>query len=134
MVRWEVWQSWGADAWVVKGLRSGYLIPFRSFLSLSQVPISLPSYSPNSIRGNALLTAVLDLWEKKAIEPASVSPRFYSCLFVTPKVTGGWRLEIDLSRLNRYLDVSYFHMEMTQSVLQSLRAGDWMVSLDLQDA
>ena len=35
----------------------------------------------------------------------------------------------DLSRLNSWVDVSRFHMETTQSVLQSLRPGDWMVSL-----
>ena len=41
---------------------------------------------------------------------------------------------IDLSRLNGWVDVYHFHMETAQSVLQSLRPGDWMVSLDLQDA
>ena len=60
--------------------------------------------------------------------------RLYSRLFVTPKVTGGWRPVIDLSRLNGFVDVSHFHMETTQTVLQSLQEGDWLVSLDLQDA
>ena len=41
---------------------------------------------------------------------------------------------IDLSCLNRSVDVSHFHMETLQSVLQSLQLGDWMVSLDPQDA
>ena len=49
-------------------------------------------------------------------------------------VTDGWRPVIDLSRLNGWVDVSHFHMETAQTVLQSLRAGDWMVSLDLHDA
>ena len=54
--------------------------------------------------------------------------------FVIPKVTGGWRPVIDLSRLNRFVRLSRFRMETSASVLQSLRPGDWMVSLDLQDA
>ena len=62
------------------------------------------------------------------------SPGFYSRLFVTPKVTGGWRPVIDLSRLNGWVELSSFRMETAQSVLRSLRPGDWMVSLDLQDA
>ena len=41
---------------------------------------------------------------------------------------------IDLSRLNGWVAVSHFHVETAQSVLQSLRLRDWMVSLDLQDA
>ena len=82
----------------------------------------------------ALASAVVALQEKEAIELAPPSSGYYSRLFVTPKVTGGWRPVIDLSRLNDWVDVSHFHMETTQSVLQSLRLGDWMVSLDLQDA
>ena len=111
-------------------LRFGYRIPFRVIPSLSQVPIPLPSYSPSSIRG----IAVADLQEKGAVEPAPSSPGCYSRLFVSPKITVGWRLVIDLSRLNRSVLVSHFHMETAQSVLQFLCPGDWMVSLDLQDA
>ena len=99
---------------------------------LSSVPLPFPSYSPNSIRGLALSDAVSVLLEKEAIEIALPFPGFYSRLFVTPKVTGGWRPVIDLSRLNGWVDVSHFHMETAQTVLQSLRAGDCMVSLDLQ--
>ena len=84
--------------------------------------------------GVALNAAVVDLRAKGAIEPAPSSPGYYSCLFVTPKVTGGWRPVIDLSRLNHSVLISHFHMETGQSVLQSLRPGDWIVSLDLQDA
>ena len=71
---------------------------------------------------------------KDAIEPASSEPSFYSRLIVTPKVTGGWRPVIDLSRLNRFVRFSHFHMESSLSVLHSLCPGDWMVSIDLQDA
>ena len=133
-MHWEVWESWGADAWVVQVLRYGYRVPFQSRPPLSHVPIPLPSYSPNSIRGLALSDAVSALVEKEAIEVAPPSLGFYSRLFVTPKVTGVWRPGINLSRLNGWLELSSFHMEIAPSVLQSLRPGDWMVSLDLQDA
>ena len=84
---------------MVQVLRYGYRIPFRSRPPLSHVPIPLPSYSFNSIRGLALSDAV-SLVEKEAIEIAPPSPGFYSRLFVTPKVTGGWRPVINLSHLN----------------------------------
>ena len=77
---------------------------------------------------------VTDLREKGAVELAPSGPGYYSCIFVTPKVTGGWRPVIDLSRLNRSVLVSRFHMETVASILQSLCLRDWMVSLDLQDA
>ena len=50
-------------------------------------------------------------------------------------VTGiGSLSDRDLSRLNGWMELSSFRVEAAQSVLQSLRLGDWMVSLDLQDA
>ena len=134
MDHWETWQLWGADAWVVQVLHFGYQVPFRFLPPLSHVPLPLPSYSPSSIRGLALTAEVSDLLAKEAIELAPPSPGFYSRLFVTSKVTGGWRPVVDLSRLNGFVDVSHFHMETTQTVLQSLREGDCLVSLDLQDA
>ena len=36
--------------------------------------------------------------------------------------------------LHRFIRLSRFRMETLQSVLQSLRPGEWMVSIDLQDA
>ena len=44
-----------------------------------------------------------------------------------------WSPVIDLF-LNRFVRLSHFRMETAQSVLQSLRSGDWLISLDLQDA
>ena len=101
-------------------LRYGYQVPFCSRPPLSRVPLPLPSYGPDAIRGLALAAAVVALQEEKAIELAPPSPGYNNRLFVTPKVTGGWRPVIDLLRLNSWVDVSHFHMETTQSVLQSL--------------
>ena len=75
-----------------------------------------------------------DLLSKGALESPSPGPVFYSLLFITPKVTGGWRPVINLSRLNHFVQLSHFHMETAQSVFQFISPGDWMISLDLQDA
>ena len=50
------------------------------------------------------------------------------------KASGAWRLIIDLSTLNLRFQQTSFKMETLQSVLLSVRPGDWMVSLDLKDA
>ena len=62
------------------------------------------------------------------------SPGFYSRLSVVWKTSGSWRPVIDLSHLNRFLAPSPFKMETIQSVLLSVRPGDWMVSIDLKKA
>ena len=101
---------------------------------LSERPLSLPAYSPQSIKGVALTQELQTLLRKGAVEPAPQSPGFYSRLFLVQKASGSWRPIIDLSTLNDYVTSSHFHMETPQSVLRSIRPGDWMVSLDLQDA
>ena len=122
------------DAWVVEVLRVGYRIPFDRRPPLSERPLSLPAYSPQSIKGVALTQELQTLLRKGAVEPAPQSPGFYSRLFLVQKASGSWRPIIDLSTLNDYVTSSHFHMETPQSVLRSIRQGDWMVSLDLQDA
>ena len=62
------------------------------------------------------------------------SPGFYSHLFVVWKTSGSWRPVIDLSHLNRFVDVCHFQMETIQSVLLSVCQGDWMASIDLKEA
>ena len=116
-------------------LRWGYRVPFRRTPTLSKEPIPYPAYSTNSIWGKALEGEVWSLLDKGAIELAPLpSPGFYSRLFVVMKASGAWRPVIDLSLLNLKVQKTSFKMETLQSVLPSIRAGDWMVSLDLKDA
>ena len=122
------------DAWVVEALRVGYRIPFDRRPPLSERPLSLPAYSPQSIKGVALTQELQNLIRKGAVEPAPQSPGFYSRLFLVQKASGSWRPIIDLSTLNDYITSSRFHMKTPRSVLSSIRPGDWMISLDLQDA
>ena len=120
---------------MVEVLRVACCLPFLSTPPLSTAPIPMPSYSPTSIKGAALEEVTLGLVVKGAVELAPLpSPGFYSRLFVVWKTSGSWRPVIDLSHLNRFVDVSPFQMETIQSVLLSVRQGDWMASIDLKEA
>ena len=110
------------------------MILFSRRPPLSDQPLPMPSYSPSSIRGKALEKEFLDLLHKLAIEQAPQTPGFYSRLFVVQKESGSWRPIIGLSTLNTFIVSQRFHTETPQSVLRSIRQGDWMISLDLQDA
>ena len=116
-------------------LRFGYRIPFLCDPPLSKVPISMPSYHPLSTKGVALGEVTQALIAKSAVELAPLpSLGFYSRLFVVWKTSGSWRPVIDLSTLNLFVDVSHFRMETIQSVLLSVRQGDWMASIDIKEA
>ena len=72
---------------------------------------------------------------KSAVELTPLpSLGFYSRLFVVWKTSWSWRPVIDLSTLNLFVDVSHFRMETIQSVLLSVRQGDWMAFIDLKKA
>ena len=120
---------------MVEVLSWGYSVPFLSEPPLATEPIPFPLYSPTSIRGKALEKEVQSLVEKGAVELAPLpSLGFYSWIFVVMKASGSWRPVIDLSTLNLRVCKTPFKMETLQSVLLSVRSGDWMVSIDLKDA
>ena len=116
-------------------LRYGYRIPFLSEPPLSKVPIPMPSYHPLSTKGVVLGEVTQALIAKSAVELAPLpSLGFYSRLFLVWKTSWSWRPVIDLSTLNLFVDVLHFRMETIQSVLLSVRQGDWMASIDLKEA
>ena len=58
---------------------------------------------------------------------------FYSRLFLVPKPHQRWRPVIDLSRLNIFLLVQWFKMEIPESIRASLIPREWVSSIDLAD-
>ena len=103
--------------------------------SSSIVPIPLPSSSPISITGAALEEVTLGFIALGAVELAPLtSPAFSSPLFILWKTSRSWRPVIDLSHLILFEDVSPFQMVTIQSVLLSVCQGDWMASIDLEEA
>ena len=73
--------------------------------------------------------------QKNAItEVPPNSPGFYSNIFLVGKASGGWRPFIDLKNLNAHIHASHLPMFTTNSVLSSVRKGDYTFKIDLQDA
>ena len=132
---WAEWSKLGSDAWVSEVIRFGYRISFRERPPLSD-PIDFHSYGGKGVKFLALDTEVTTMLEKNAIEHVpDPGPGFYSRMFVVPKPgVNRWRPIIDLSVLNRWVDVPSCKFETNRSVMQALRQGDWMVSVDLRDA
>ena len=111
-----------------------YVIPFHSPPPLSETPMPMDSYSPQSIKERALEEEIQARRRKGAVESASSSQGFYSRMFVITKTLGGRRPIVDLSTLNLSVDQTSFRMETAQTLFRSLRRNDWMASIDLRDA
>ena len=117
-------------------LRDGYRVPFKdSPPPLSRTPVSFPTYRAVSPWAQALRQEVEGMLAKGALEIAQdLGPGFYSCLFLVEKASGGLHPVINLSHLNKFVQLTRFKMETVASVLLSVREGDNLASLDLKDA
>ena len=111
----------------------GYKIPFVTLPPLRSQGQET-TYPKGSLKWSSLNQSVQELRNKGAIEPAPLSPGFYSRLFLVRKATGEWRPIIDLSSLNVFVHCPSFTMETPRSILRALQQGQWLTSLDLKDA
>ena len=118
-----------------RGAAGGLLSALPQHSSSFQCSHPNAFFQPHLHQGAVLEEVTLGFIAKGAVElHPPPSPDFYSRLFVVWKTSGSWRPVIDLSHLIRFVDVSPFQMETIQSVLLSVRQGDWMASITLMEA
>ena len=85
------WSEIGADPWVMRIVQWGYKIPFVTLPPL-RLQEQETTYPKGSLKWSPLNQSVQELWNKGAIEPAPLTPGFYSRLFLVRKATGEWDL------------------------------------------
>ena len=127
----EKWEEITDNKWVLSIVRNGFRIPLIKIPPLSSVPIRMSQSSSPFLREE-----IENLLNKRAVERVQNprTPGFYSRIFLVPKKNGKFRLILDLSLLNRYIEKQAFKMETVKSVRQAMRLNDWAVSIDLTDA
>ena len=137
------WQKMGASRRVLRWIRLGYPLHFkRNLVQSSELPRLTDAAHPSivtcyqdQVKQNALLNLVQELEEKKCVQKLEPKEKgFFSRVFLVPKKSGGWRLVIDLSKLNEYLTPVTFQMDTLAKVKKVLQPGMWATSIDLSDA
>ena len=127
---WSAWRDREADLWVVEVLREGCRVPFSVPPPLAKEPVSISSHAPSSIKGRALAEEVGSLLEKGAVELAPpLRLGFYNRVFV--KGFGSLAPHHRPGFSEQVCGGDQAWMETIQSVLSSVKQGDWMVSLVL---
>ena len=58
----------------------------------------------------------------------------YNRLFLVPKPNNRWRPVLDLSTVNTFLNTESFKMETPETIRTSLQVGEWVTSIDFNDA
>ena len=59
---------------------------------------------------------------------------YYRSLFLVPKLDGSFRSIIDLKKLNLFLDILPFKVEILISIIAALQPQEWITKIDLKDA
>ena len=107
-------------------------------LDLCKLPLCHNVRPPTTF--NAHRSAIIDselhlLCQKGVIQPTSLTDgAFVSTVFVTEKPDETFRMILNLKKLNECVSYVHFKMESLQNVLQIIRSGVWMGSIDLKDA
>lgn len=115
--------------------------PAGSFLEVQMTTSSgiLPPHQNSQVNGESrnsqqyMQTIIL----QKAVVPVPESKRysgFYSPVFLVRKKQDDKRPVLDLKGLNRFILLEHFKMESLNTVISAVQPGDWMVSIDFQDA
>lgn len=95
-------------------------------------PLGMPSH--RSKVSLELRQEVFKLVSKGAVYPVPWQRAYTSPIFLVPKTTGGWRLILDLSSLNKFILTPKFRMTNHSQLAEIMTPPAWMASLDLQDA
>ena len=125
----------GAGPKIVQILKEGYPLPFWVRPKLTRSPAVI-SWYVNPYRNSYLLEALHQLIAKNAVELVKhqTSLGFFNRLFLVPKPNNKWRPILDLSKLNLFLKTEKFKMETPETIRTSLQQGEWVTSIDFQDA
>jgi len=140
---WREWRKAGAPKSTVRWLQKGYPLPFRKNqgrppeikLTMSSPKGLLANYRMGSEKQLALQCKINELLAKNAIvEMPESQPGFFSRVFLRAKRTGGYRLILDVSELNKHLVSQTFTMDTTRVVRGATKVGMWATSIDFSDA
>ena len=131
----RAWVEENCSNSILNIITNGYILLFHLKPKLTRHPLIISEYK-NQQNDLALASCIHSLLNKHAIEKVrnTESLGFYSSLFLVPKPQQKWRPVIDLSRLNQLLRIERFKMETPESIRTSLNTGEWVTSIDVEDA
>lgn len=125
------WRRITSDSGVLQAI-VGYRLPFIHYPSPQIIE---PSPRLSNREEQICAQEVSRLLGIGAVErAASCIDQFLSPFFVIRKSSGGWRFILNLKRLNKYILAPHFKMENWKTVVRLISPGDFLASVDLEDA
>ena len=124
------WECLTSDPEILE-MVSGMPISVTSQLS----PLNICQYPLRKKETDFIKEELQNLLKKNVIKKSLPEPgQFISPIFVREKPDGGFRLILNLKKLNETIEYKKFKMETISSILQLIRPGMFMAKLDIKDA
>ena len=145
---WKIWKREGTPKRIYNWFRKGYFLPFGrnqktevDYIIKKECPDSvLSKYAPGSPKQKALDELVAKLLEKNAIEEVPENTEVvFNRVFLRAKANKArqvgteFRLIIDLTQINKHLNLTSFEMDTPAHIRRAIEPGMWATSLDLSD-
>ena len=125
------WKQITHDPWVLDIVK-GFSLPFV------YLPIQFNEPIPYRLSENEKQGADIEitkLIQKGVLQPVLDEPgQVISNIFLRPKKDGSYRMILDLTWLNKFIEYQHFKMSGLNTAKEMLRRNCWMASIDLKDA
>ena len=126
----HIWKKLTSDMEVISTV-SGMLIN----IALNLPIINTYQYHFNDKEGDFIESEIQNLLKKGVIENSSHEPgEFISPIFLREKSDGGYRLILNLKKLNESVEYKKFKTETLATVIQFIGPNTYMAKLDIKDA
>lgn len=130
----HVWEKYTSDQYIL-GCVSGYEIEFDNGVPYQPFSAWPRPYKLTVCETEAVDKEINKLQSKGVIKPTfNEVQQYVSSIFTRPKKDGGYRMILDLSQFNDYVQKKHFKMETFANILTLISPGDYMASVDLKDA
>ena len=125
------WRQLTSDKWILNCVQ-GLTIPFVSLPQ--QVAAPFP-FRMDHEELKFVKTEICSLLQKGVLQQVhELRDQWVSNIFLRPKPSGKFRMILDLTKLNKYIEYEHFKMFNLRTALDLLQPGMWMASADLTDA
>ena len=126
------WRRITNNSFIIRLLEEGYKFQLNHPIIFHDPIISNPK---NPILKEALSNEIEKHVKNNVVSLVPVSEEhLVSRVFVVKKNSGGFRMVLDLSYFNKFVNKVHFRMENLSTIKELLSPNDFMVSLDLKDA
>lgn len=125
------WKTLTSCPWVLEAVQ-GVAIPFTELPHQFRKPFPFSYYSGEK----EIIQLEIQKLEKKGVivQTLHIEEEFLSNVFLRPKPNGDFRMILDLTKLNDFVEYQHFKMFSFSTARDFITPNCWMATIDLKDA